>query len=147
MKCEFASQITTYLQTQVTRGKHANPSITNLASIIDYYTEQNYSVKSLRPANCNQQAFSLLRQETQYNITRLFTRHKLHAMAIPSFPAVAAYTPANIAGYPIITLPLPKSLAISFYSLQGSDALLLKLASLMEAANITHRSPPRFNSL
>ncbi|KAJ9074493.1 hypothetical protein DSO57_1005811 [Entomophthora muscae] len=156
--CEFGPQIQNYLKTGTSRLSSANPKIKNLKSIVQWYKNhhgsKNYTLDFLNPVlNCSSSStFSLLKlkQEMQHNLTEFFTRNKYNAILVPSHPRASAYVAANVAGYPIINLPIGfikdgSAVGVALYGPAESDSLLLNLARAFDSRAHSRRRPKFMN--
>ncbi|KAJ9074499.1 putative amidase AmiA2 [Entomophthora muscae] len=148
MLCEFGQQMDEYLKDGTYRQCSANPKIQNMTSIKQWYKEyhasRNYKLTALDVSIAEvckiEPAFSLPkhRHNMQSSLTKFFTRHNLQAILVPSHPEVSAFTPANIAGYPTINLPIGfnsdgSSAGLTLYGPSNSNSLLLKLAQAFDS--------------
>ncbi|KAJ9074498.1 hypothetical protein DSO57_1005816 [Entomophthora muscae] len=148
MLCEFGQQMDVYLKDGIYRQCSANPKIQNMTSIMQWYknypASKNYTLAALNASmsdSCKSEpAFSLSkhRHNMQSSLTQFFTRHNLQAILVPSHPEVSAFTPANIAGYPTINLPIGfnsdgSSAGLTLYGPSNSNSLLLKLAQAFDS--------------
>ncbi|KAJ9078434.1 hypothetical protein DSO57_1006561 [Entomophthora muscae] len=153
---EFHQDIKDYL------AQSPNPNLKDVRSIVEWYktnpTTRTFQLKALkRVANLTpleiftfKKKLLTIKKRVREALSSLLASNSLDVIAIPSHCDLGGFTFPNIAGFPIINVPLgysadATSISMAIFGNHNSDPLLLSLANMIETANPTPRVPPSFH--
>ncbi|KAJ9074503.1 hypothetical protein DSO57_1005821 [Entomophthora muscae] len=153
---EFHQDMKDYL------AQSPNPNLKDVRSIVEWYktnpTTRTFQLKALkRVANLTpleiftfKKKLLTIKKRVREALSSLLASNSLDAIAIPSHCDLGGFTFPNIAGFPIINVPLgysadATSISMAIFGNHNSDPLLLSLANMIETANPTPRIPPSFH--
>lgn len=150
-----------YLATEVSHSPSAAPGMLSVQAIAEFNannpTLRRYDQSLLHSALATDgfasdsytKGFTKMRMDVRSLLTDMFTRYRLDAIAVPSHPNAFAFTPPNLAGFPIITAPIATDangvpIGISFYALKARDDTLLQLAHTLDTTAPPFRQLPSY---
>ncbi|KAI9294458.1 amidase signature enzyme [Neoconidiobolus thromboides FSU 785] len=156
---EFKHYINEYLSNSVT-GESLN-----LSKIIEYNNKNNSTELNLykqglllqaeTTSNLNDPNYIQAKQENvkaaKDAIDTILLENKLDVLLVPSDFNLGAFSPAAVAGYPIITIPLDVNkekipFGMSLYTTAEKDVTLLRVAKLLSSILDVKRATPKFIS-